>query len=133
MKSIIFDNLKEDVIPIFPVQKSFSFEMQAWKKNISVSREKFTATPAYSVTAQKSQERTIDKIIVDLAQPVTGKLDNEYAYVALSRTTCLKNLIILREFNYEILQRKISLFKKKENTKDKKNLKKTLTYLNEYF
>ena len=51
---------------------------------------------------------------VDLSKPPTGKLEQEYAYVALSRTTCLQNLIILRPFNISILQKKISAEKEKE-------------------
>ena len=45
------------------------------------------------MTVHKAQGKTINNLIIDLSK--TGKLKREYPYVGLSRTTTLKNLVIL--------------------------------------
>jgi hypothetical protein len=52
-----------------------------------------------------------------LLKPPTGKIDQEYAYVALSRATSLKNVIILRPFDVSMLKRKLCNFKIREENR----------------
>ena len=60
----------------------------------------------YHRTAHKAQGKTLSKVIIDLSIPPTGRLDNAYAYVVLSRLKCLKDFLILRKFPISVLQQK---------------------------
>jgi hypothetical protein len=105
-----FTNLNQDLIPILPLTVSISVKPKCaalGTKSVSVRRTQFPLTPAYALTAYKAQGKTLNKVIIDLTQPPTGKLDFAYAYVALSRAKSLNGILILRDFNIKLLSPKI--------------------------
>ena len=105
-----FENLQDGLIPIFPQTVTFSVKPKCaalGTKSVSVRRSQFPLTPAYALTAYKAQGKTLNKLIIDLTKPATGKLDFDYAYVALSRAKSLNDILILREFDNKILSPKI--------------------------
>ncbi|KAF8893443.1 hypothetical protein BD779DRAFT_1620513, partial [Infundibulicybe gibba] len=53
-------------------------------KRHQIHRRQLAITPAYAFTDYKSQGQTIKHVIVDLADPPSGKLSPFSAYVALS-------------------------------------------------
>ncbi|KAI0037271.1 hypothetical protein FA95DRAFT_1463808, partial [Auriscalpium vulgare] len=53
--------LPQDVVPIFPVKTIFEFEGHR------IRRQQLPVLPAYAYTDYKSQGRSLDKVIVDLA------------------------------------------------------------------
>ena len=77
-------------------------------RTFQVKRTQFPLTPAYACTAYKVQGKTLNKVIIDLKYPPTGKLDRAYAYVALSRVKNLNDILILRPFEKKILNTKFS-------------------------
>ena len=63
--------------------------------------------PAYSITTHKSQGQTLNKVVADLKLP--NETDDIAAvYVPLSRIKRLDDLVILRYFDYKVLQIKPS-------------------------
>jgi Helitron helicase-like domain at N-terminus/PIF1-like helicase len=93
----IFNDLGEDVVPIFPESKAISFKYigrdgKRFRKY--VSRLQVPLIPAYCYTDYKSQGRSLDYAIVDIrsARSLQG------VYVMLSRVKRLKGLAILRWF-----------------------------------
>ena len=88
-------DLPDDVVPIFPVATHIDFK---WLQTTSVPAKGFTRkqiplVPAYVYTDFKSQGRTLEKVIVDLA---TAR--GQGVYVMLSRVKSLTGLAILRWF-----------------------------------
>jgi ATP-dependent exoDNAse (exonuclease V) alpha subunit len=101
-----FPNLKNGLVPIFPMTKTFMLRVKQLNKNISITRQQFPLTPSFCITAYKAQGKTFNKVIVDLAYPTEGKIDANYAYVALSRARKLSDIRILRNFNIKICHHK---------------------------
>ena len=52
-----------------------------------------------------------------MSKPPPGNIDQEYAYVSLSRATSLKNVIILRPFDISMLQKKLYEYKLREESR----------------
>ena len=101
-----FDHLPIDLIPIFPQTVTFAVKPKCaalGTKSVSVRRTQFPLTPAYALTAYKAQGKTLNKVIIDLTKPPSGKLDFAYAYVALSRAKSLNDIFILRDFDIKML------------------------------
>ena len=65
-------------------------------KNCQIKRTQLPITPAFAMTAHKSQGQTMKKVIIDLE----GCRGTEAPYVMVSRVTSLEGLLILRPFNY---------------------------------
>ncbi|CAF1691543.1 unnamed protein product, partial [Adineta ricciae] len=70
-------------------------------------RRALPLVPAYSITTHKSQGQTLKKVVIDLKLPKDTD-DIAAIYVPLSRVKCLSDLIILRHFDYKVLQIKPS-------------------------
>jgi hypothetical protein len=104
-----FDGLENDLLPLFPIDKSFSFKPLHFTKSMTIQRKQFPLTPCFSITGFKAQGKTLSKVIVDLVKPEYGPLTKSYAYIALSRCQRLEDLLILRDFDISILQQPISL------------------------
>ena len=61
--------------------------------------------PGYSITAHAAQGATIEPCIIDLTDvPGSTTIDHASNYVLLSRVTALKNLLILREFDLNVMK-----------------------------
>ena len=106
-----FLDLSSDIIPLFPREEQFTVNPkchQLGTKSVKVKRVQFPLTPAYACTAHKAQGKTLNKAIIDLGQPPSGKLDASYAYVSLSRAKSLQDIVILRPFSINILNKKHS-------------------------
>ena len=106
---LIFPNLSEQMIPIFPEDVYFYVKNDkpelSKTKAITVKRHQFPLTPAYAMTAYKAQGKTIDKLIIDLTKP-RFRLDLAYVYVSLSRAKCLNDVFILMDFDKNMLKTK---------------------------
>ena len=72
-----------------------------------MKRKALPLVPAYSITTHKSQGQTLPKIIVDLVMP-PGPVELASIYVPLSRVKRLQDLLILRPFQFDVLQKKPS-------------------------
>lgn len=92
-----------DVVPILPVQASFSFK-PPFGDQFYISRLQLPLVPAYSYTDYKSQGRTLKTAIVDLksARSLQG------IYVMLSRVKSLDGLAVLGEFPRTLLEQNLS-------------------------
>jgi len=84
-----------DVVPIFPSNSSVgcSHIIHPGLTNMSFRRTQLPLVPTYAYTDYKSQGRTLERIIVDLASA-----NGQGAYVMLSRVKSLSGLVILRWF-----------------------------------
>jgi hypothetical protein len=104
-----FPNLIENMIPIFAEDVYFYVKNNkpelSKTKSITVKRHQFPLTPAYAMTAYKAQGKTIEKVIIDLTRP-RCRLDPAYVYVSLSRAKCLNDVIILMDFDINMLKTK---------------------------
>lgn len=95
------EGLEEDVVPIFP-QKETLYVQTKKQKTLSVQRTQLPILPAYAFTDYKSQGQTLDFVVVDLAS--AGR-SLESAYVMISRATSLENVMVLRDFPLERINR----------------------------
>lgn len=109
IQSNTFDGLDNNLLPIFPIDKTFTFKPLHLTKSMTIQRKQFPLTPCYSFTGFKAQGKTLNKIIVDLVKPEYGPLTKSFAYVALSRCQKLDDLLILRDFDISILQQPVPL------------------------
>ena len=94
--------LGEDVVPIAPRSASIQFNILVGGASYkSFRRSQLPLVPAYSYTDYKSQGRTLERAVVDLA---TAR--GQGVYVMLSRVKSLDGLMILRWFpSKRVLQR----------------------------
>ena len=89
-------DLDSDIVPILPERVSFDFRFMSSVgiEKRTISRFQLPLVPAYSYTDYKSQGRSLDRAIVDLASARTL----QGVYVMLSRVKKLGGLAILRWF-----------------------------------
>lgn len=89
-------DLDVDVVPVFPERKSFEVKIltAAGVQKRNVSRIQLPLIPAYAYTDYKSQGRSLEKAVVDLA----SARSLQGVYVMLSRVRSIQGLIILRWF-----------------------------------
>lgn len=91
--NIELPGIPSEVVPVFP--RSTSLEYSATRdKKFSVTRYQVPLVPAYAYTDYKSQGRSLDTVIVDLA----GCRTAQSLYVMLSRVKTLEGLAVLRWF-----------------------------------
>jgi hypothetical protein len=98
-----FEGLDEDVIPVFPLERSITV------KGFSVRRKQAPTCPAFCLTDYKVQSSTLNAAILDLKNdPKVGGRDGHRkycsTYVQLSRLRSLKGLHLLQEIGMEDLQ-----------------------------
>ncbi|KAI0310391.1 hypothetical protein OF83DRAFT_1042920, partial [Amylostereum chailletii] len=84
--------LSESVIPIVPVERTFSIVIPNHAGDSvvtkTVTRRQLPVTPAYAFTNYRSQGQTIPIVVVDIASPARGSpLSLFNVYVALSRSS----------------------------------------------
>ncbi|CAF1691937.1 unnamed protein product [Adineta ricciae] len=76
---------------------------------LSIKRRALPLVPAYSITTHKSQGQSLSKVVIDLKLPKETD-DIAAVCVPLSGVKRLSDLIILRHFDYKVLQIKPSKF-----------------------
>lgn len=117
------NSLDPFIIPIPVIEKTFEVNLEKLyadkgplikmlnnrnlKTTITVKRKGLPLVPAYSITTHNSQGQTLSKIVIDLNMP-PGIVEVASAYVPLSRVQQLTDLVILRDFNIDVLQIKPS-------------------------
>ena len=103
---IVEQIFRVDMSDMIPKDKKAKLNRQAM---LSIKRRLLPLVPAYSITTHKSQGQTLNKVVIDLKLP--NKTDDIAAvYVPLSRVKRLDDLVILRYFDYKVLQIKPSNF-----------------------
>ena len=75
-----FPGLPRGCIPITPREEGFHIKLKSNRK--SYVRRQFAMTAAYAFTHEKSQGQTLDRVVVDLANP--GTLTLFHAYISRS-------------------------------------------------
>lgn len=95
--SIHIPGLEPGVVPIFPVRSTFEIDIKVGgiKHTKRVSRLQVPLVPAYAYTDFKSQGRTLEVAIVDLASAYSL----QGIYVMLSRVKTLDGIAVLRWFS----------------------------------
>lgn len=119
----------KNTYPILPFTSYAYFQLPKNYKRSQITRTHFPITLGYSFTVHKSQCKTLNTSIIDLSIPPYFKIDDSYAYVALTRLRNLKDLYILREFDFTIINGKIDKDLLIEEERLKKLAKKTLLNL----
>jgi PIF1-like helicase len=102
------EGLGEAVIPVEPMVNKIQIKVKtAEGKTITrtVSRRQYPMTAAYAFTDYRSQGQTIPYLIVDIANPPSGRLSLFNLYVALSRGVGRSNVCILRDFDEEVFRK----------------------------
>jgi hypothetical protein len=128
LNKIQLANLADEHFFLEPITKSFKVRTTALSsRHVNVNRTQLPLTPAYAVTSYKLQGKTVNKLIVDLTIPTNGKVDFEFAYVALSRVKSINDILILRPFNKKILQTKLPVDLKVEMTRLENLEQKTIS------
>ena len=116
-----FSGLPIGCIPITPREEGFQIR-QGNNKKLFVRRQ-FAMTAAYTFTHEKSQGQTLDRVIVDLANP--GTLTPFHAYVSLLRAKGRDHIRILHKFDCKLLTTHPSEHLKEEDKRLKSLSEKT--------
>ncbi|KAI6039236.1 hypothetical protein EDC04DRAFT_2686815 [Pisolithus marmoratus] len=96
------EDLEENVIPIIPLERTYTIIDGNVKK--TVTRVQSPLTSAYAFTDYRSQGQTIGHAIIDITSPPTGTLTPFNIYVSLSRSPRGKaNIRLLRDFDEKLL------------------------------
>ena len=95
------EGLEDNVIPIQPMERSFTISVG--DKTKTVVRRQLPLTAAYAFTDYRSQGQTIHHAIIDIASPPTGTLTPFNIYVALSRCRGRDGIRLLRDFDENLL------------------------------
>ncbi|KZV66485.1 hypothetical protein PENSPDRAFT_677021 [Peniophora sp. CONT] len=89
------EGLPRNVVPIYPVPKSYTYAVRKPDRtmgHVSISRLQLPIVPSYSYTDYKSQGRSLDRVVVDIA----GCSKLQSLYVMLSRVRTMNGLALLR-------------------------------------
>ncbi|KIJ04774.1 hypothetical protein PAXINDRAFT_94320 [Paxillus involutus ATCC 200175] len=95
------EGLEKNIIPLVPLERTFSIVVGNRKK--TVVRTQLPLTAAYAFTNYRSQGQTICHAIIDIGTPPSGSLTPFNIYVALSRCRGRENIRLLREFDEKLL------------------------------
>ncbi|KAI0056635.1 hypothetical protein BV25DRAFT_1813624 [Artomyces pyxidatus] len=95
--------LPSDVVPIYPISKTFKYQGRD-RRTFNITRLQIPLLPAYAYTDYKSQGRSLDRVVVDVA----GCRSLQSLYVMLSRVKTLKGLAILRWFPPDKISQRLS-------------------------
>ena len=146
VKSKVESNLEQlqpKLIPIPVVEQTFRVDISDMipkekkgksnrKSILSIKRRSLPLVPAYCITTHKSQGQTLNKVVIDLKLP--NETDDIAAvYVPLSRVKRLDDLVILRYFDYKVLQIKPSNSQVAEIERLDKLYLETQTRFSEWF
>jgi len=86
--------LAADEVPILAESTSFTISHHYWKTAQTFKRIQVPLSPAFALTAHRSQGQSLEKVVVDLKN-VHG---SEAPYVMVSRAKSLQGLFVLRPF-----------------------------------
>lgn len=100
----IAEGLPLDIVPIFPSTSTHKFHSSFANRDVKFTREQLPLLPVYVYTGYKSQGRSLDNVIVDIASTKR----TEGMYVMLSRVRSLQGLAVLRPFTSTLFARKLS-------------------------
>ncbi|KAB5588280.1 Vacuolar membrane-associated protein IML1 [Ceratobasidium theobromae] len=97
--------LEEGVVPIVPIKKNYDLPREHKSGGSrSVTRWQLPMTSAYAFTDYQAQGQTIERVVVDIARPPSGRLTQFNAYVALSRSKGRDGIRLLRDFDSDLFQ-----------------------------
>ena len=105
-KSKLFENLDLPWFPIFEDTCYFPLSLPQFGKSINIRRKQFPLAHCFAVTVNNQQGATINTGVIDFTIPIDKKWNQPTAYVALTRFRRLENLIIVDDFDIDILRKK---------------------------
>ena len=88
-------------VPLTPSTSTFKIKTPDGQESTIVRRQ-FALTGSYAFTDIKSQGQTIEVVLVDLRNPLSGKLSPFSAYVALSRSRGRDTIRLLSDFDEDL-------------------------------
>lgn len=87
------------VIPVVPMEKTFTIVSTSRGRTITVKRLQFPLTAAYAFTDYRAQGQTIPNVLIDIRKPPSFPLTAFNAYVALSRSAGTDNIRLIGDFD----------------------------------
>ncbi|KAJ3559149.1 hypothetical protein NM688_g520 [Phlebia brevispora] len=98
------EDLDEGVIPLQPIDMTMRIKIRSRDHNHSVltrtvHRRQYVLVAVYAYTDYRAQGQTLLVVLVDIAQPPTGRLTLFNLYVALSRSSGRQTIRLLGDFN----------------------------------
>jgi ATP-dependent exoDNAse (exonuclease V) alpha subunit len=97
-------NCEYEVVPIVPQKTSFVYKPKAGVSGFYINRSQLPIVPAYAYTDYKSQGRSLDCAILDLASSRTL----QGIYIMLSRVKDLRGVAILCPFRQQKIYQRLS-------------------------
>ena len=97
-------HLPEKHFPILPDVTKLRFEHGASHKRCTIERKQVPIEPGFAITVYKTQGKTMERVIVDLAS-CSG---TEQPYVMISRAMSLDGLMVLRDFQAHQIKKRRS-------------------------
>ena len=88
-------------VPLTPSTSTFKIKTPDGQESTIVRRQ-FALTGGYAFTDIKSQGQTIEVVLVDLRNPLSGKLSPFSAYVALSQSRGQDTIRLLSDFDEDL-------------------------------
>lgn len=97
-RAVALPGLPAGVIPVVPLEKTFSIDSSTRGRKITVRRRQFPLTAAYAFTDYRAQGQTIPNVLIDIRKPPSFALTPFNAYVALSRSPGAANVRLIGDF-----------------------------------
>lgn len=97
-RAIALPGFPTGVIPVVPMEKTFSIVSATRRRAITVKRLQFPLTAAYAFTDYRAQGQTIPNVLIDIRKPPSFPLTAFNAYVALSRSAGTNNIRLIGDF-----------------------------------
>lgn len=97
-RAVALPGFPAGVIPVVPMEKTFSIVSARRGRPISVKRLQFPLTAAYAFTDYRAQGQTIPNVLIDIRKPPSFPLTAFNAYVALSRSAGTDNIRLIGDF-----------------------------------
>jgi hypothetical protein len=109
-----FPGLEPGLIPIFPLEVSFTIKYQTNAKT-RVIRRQYPICAGYAFTDHKAQGQTLERVLVDIGTTQRFPVTPFAAYVALSRSRGRDTIRLLRNFDDTIFTRHPSEYLRRED------------------
>ncbi|ETO75400.1 hypothetical protein F444_09003 [Phytophthora nicotianae P1976] len=99
----LFEGLPDGVVPLRPWKQN-SIQIQLPDRSFSVNITQIPLVPAFSLTSEKCQGLTVERMILAPLRHSTRKSpQRSYFYVAVTRVTTMSELILTEELTLEYL------------------------------